>query len=253
MVLRVLLVLALFAPVSPVEAQQRFSLLLTGSYTELDGGAAIDARVTPLIFLPPTNPFEPPSFEEGDPIRLGGQVPFDTEEVSWEIAGAWAILPNLQLIAGYTDFGSFNSEPLFASDADFLPVPIGIPSPGLRPLPPILPLPPEPPLGGFVLRPQQASLDVEAWLFGLRGTHDLNERFRIFGRLGGLRASFDVDGDFGERFELLTPSDENGWFWGVGVQYRLMPRLLVGVGYTQYDVDLQKLDSYQLSIEALVF
>jgi hypothetical protein len=35
----------------------------------------------------------------------------------------------------------------------------------------------------------------------------------------------------------------------VGAQYAILPQVSVGAAYSQYDVKLQKLDSYQLTLE----
>ena len=69
-----------------------------------------------------------------------------------------------------------------------------------------------------------------------------------------LRASFDASDTFGDIINVNDPSDETGWYWGAGVQYPIVDdRLLIGGGFAQYDVELQRFDSWQLNLELLLF
>jgi opacity protein-like surface antigen len=127
---------------------------------------------------------------------------------------------------------------------DFPPPVFGI-RPGraivINPDSPVLAAPP-------TLTPSRVSLDAHAWLLGLKVDHDVTGRVNVYARAAALRAEFDTRSDFGPLFEIHDPSSRTGWAWGVGAQYQIFPRVAVGAAYSQYDVKLHKLDSYQLTL-----
>lgn len=213
-------------------AEDRLSLQLTGGYTELNGMVPFDMVLTPFTI---GGVDAPPRYDRA-PLY------FETEDESWEALLSYRIHEHFDLQAGYTDIGSFTSEltlnPLPPAGVLFQPrVPL--------PLNPIF-LPGD--VIGIPYSGSPATLEAEAWLAGLRVRAPLTEAARVYARLGLLQAAFDATSRVANR-SVDDPDDETGWYWGAGIQYRLFSRLQVGMGYAQYDVQITRFDSYQLSVE----
>ena len=230
-----------------VAADQKFSLQVSGAYSEFGGSVNFDGALTPLVPQTPFDPFDP-VFVPGTPVPVELPQAFDDDDAVWEAQLNYRLNSHLTIQGGYSDLGTFSS------DAADLAVPAAFANPGI-PLGPGLT-----PVGGPIFvggttatfAPPQVDLEAEAIMLGLRADHSLFDRARVFARLGLLQTSYDVsDVFFG--IELEDPSDETGWYWGVGVQYELLPRLLLSVGYSQYDTGLHKPDQYQAGVEFLIF
>jgi len=241
-------------------AEPRFSLQLTGAYTELDGLVPIESLLTIPVL---TNPFYLPEFTETT-VRADGKLPFESEGGTWEVIAGWRFARHFQLQVGYADFGRFSSE-------KFLAQPSFIPFTGVSP--PLTPTPRFSAGSAFLEAPNLAvlgeaipigpalyalptglvNLDPSAVTIGLKVDHPVVGNLRVYGRLGYLRAMFDANDTAGSYFEVQEPGDENGWYWGAGLQYPVLRRVLIGGGFAQYDLNLQTLDSYQLSVELLLF
>jgi opacity protein-like surface antigen len=181
------------------------------------------------------------------PIDIDLPLPYDTEEVSWEITASYRFWNNLHVQGGYVDLGNFHSEPLFVATPAIVGV---VPPPvfGTRPGEAIVINPDPFPLQPATLTASRVSLDAHAWLLGLKVDHDMTGRVKVYARAAALRAEFDTRSDFGPSFEIHDPSDRTGWAWGIGAHYQIFPRVAVGAAYSQYDVKLHKLDSYQLTL-----
>jgi opacity protein-like surface antigen len=115
-------------------------------------------------------------------------------------------------------------------------------------------LPAEPPFSAVSPVSQSLyNLDAQAWTLGLKFDYPIIGKSLVYGRAGILRGTFDASDTFGDLINVDDPSDETGWYWGVGLQYPVLPRLLIGGGFAQYDLTLQRFDSWQLNLELLLF
>ncbi len=239
--MRIVLIVSLALLHASAQADDRLTLQLTGGYTELNDVVPLDTVITPITI----------SGEVQPPINARSAVEFDTEDETWEALLSYRLSPRVDLQAGYADLGAFTSESQagrlqwgppqpYRNPFDVVEFPFGLLDP--QPDPPIfagiaLPFPASP-----------ATLDAAAWLVGLRVHAPVAEDTRAYARLGALRAAFDATSRTPNR-TVADPDDETGWYWGAGVQYRLFSRLQVGLGYSQYDVDIARFDSHQLSLE----
>lgn len=104
------------------------------------------------------------------------------------------------------------------------------------------------PEGGAVAMPYPSApgmVEVDSVLAGLRLSTGVNEPVRMFGTVGGLHA----EDESGSTWWLLSqPVDDVGWYWSVGVELEARPLARVGLQFVRYDVDLMRVDSYQMSI-----
>lgn len=232
-------------------AAERLSVRIGGAYTELSGSIPIDSRITvreaDSIFFPTPG-------EVIDELVIESSVPFDTEGKSWEVVVGYRFWKNLHLQAGYVDLGSFTSQlvPVVPAEALVLrnPVPVPLPSPFPRnPLTVV----PGPIFGGVAVFPLSTRhhLRADAWTLGLKADHRLFGRSRVYARAGALRARFDTSTTYAGD-DPQTPDDETGWYWGVGLEYPLHRRINVTGGFAQYDLSLERFDSYQIGFEFLL-
>ena len=238
--------LLLWAPLSLADG--RLMIRLAGGYTELEGIIEYDATFSPTL----VNPFDPNDILEIGPVETFMPARYDTEEVSFEATLSYRVWGKLRLLGGYVDLGAFDSERQlvgFGAVLGVLPPPRGFPGLISPPRGVLVPIAPSP---GAALQPAltatRISLDADAWIAGIEVGHALAERVHVYARAAALRASFDVDGTFPPSFEIHEPSNRTGWTWGAGIECQIVPRLSVGAAFTQYDVDLHKLDSYQLTL-----
>jgi len=234
-------------------AERQLSVHLSGAYTELDGIVPLDGRLDPP---PIDSPFLPEPFEP-EPVPISGDVPFQSEGRTWEVLLNYRFASRFQIQGGYVDLGSFTSEkiggPIFAAP---------VPNPG-----PFNPFPAPPP-GGFTRAPLPPgglfaspisftqsvyNLGAAAWTLGAKADYPIIGKALVYARAGILRASFEASDTFGDIIDVEDPSDENGWYWGAGLQYPLHNRVLIGGGFAQYDLSLQRFDSWQLSLELVLF
>jgi hypothetical protein len=237
---QLLLVLLVWTPHSL--AADHLSLQLSGSYTEFIGFVDYRAILSPGSFIP-SDPDETP---ERPIANTRVPVAHDSSEVGWEATLAYRFWRNLHLLGGYVDLGDFASEPQFVGGVVVIaPPPVGTRPPGGS-FPPIFgPGPIAQPLQPIR---SQLELDSKAWLLGAKVEHAVTDRMNVYARAAALRASFHLDSSYPAFLEIQEPSDETGWAWGVGVDYEIFPRISAGVAFSQYDVKLQKLDSYQLTL-----
>ena len=242
-----LLLLGLLGCAPHVLAAERLSLRLSGGYTEFNGVVNHDATISPVIH----NPFDPDETLELPPAATRVPAAYESNDESWEATLSYRLWRNLQLFGGYVDLGEFASEPHLVGGFAVIitPPPGGNPSFRLRP-PFGDPIFGPGPIAQPPLQPirSQVVLDANAWLLGARVEHAVTDRMDVYLRGAALRASFDLDSSYPAFLDVHEPPSRTGWAWGVGAEYEIFPRVSAGNAFNQYDVKLQKLDSYQLTL-----
>ncbi len=239
-------------------AERRLSVQLSGAYTELDGIVTLDS----WFDQPPINiSYLPEPFDPG-PVMFTGDVPFKSEGRTFEALVNYRFASRFQVQGGYVDLGSFASEKFYGpvvslSGQNSLPISF-VPAPASTR--PGLVLSPPPNLAALtpaslptVYTRSLYNLEAEAWTLGLKADYPIAGKVLVYGRAGVLRATFKASDTFDDTINVEDPSDENGWYWGAGLQYPLHERVLLGGGFAQYDLSLQRFDSWQLSLELMLF
>lgn len=204
---------AIFAALQTSAAAQGFYVGANLGNSVLDGVANADPIVSTSF---------PPSA-----LTIDGRR-YDGRKTMWGLFGGWAVNDWVSVELGYTDLGETSSK-------------LGI---------------------GFVGQTSDSTqLEIEEWSLGAKFRVPIGARLSLHGLLGVSRAKFEAGGRegvfrlsalFGSPFSAFvpfgSPDDETGSVLGVGLDWSVIDRIGLGLGYRQHDTQVLEVDAVSISI-----
>lgn len=168
-----------------------------------------------------------PTFVSTDPPEALSlfRMPFDDDDISWGGLIGFRLNQYVGIQLGYGNLGKFRADRF--------------------------------------LNTSWVELEVQELSMSARLEYPLTKSISANWSFGISRSSFDVDGYVewlyvpvlplsgpvtGDRIPFSSPSDENGYLWGFGFSWQLIPKVSLDLGYLQHGVQVLDVETINLGL-----